>query len=81
MIKFKKFSILEDIKVTDYAAEGKSIARIDNYVVFIENAIPGDVLDIKLQKIIRLYKKQLKILTSTKRKKKKKKKKIMPLES
>lgn len=51
MNKFKKFSILEDITVTDYAAEGKSIARIDNYVVFIQNAIPGDILDIKLQKI------------------------------
>jgi 23S rRNA (uracil1939-C5)-methyltransferase len=51
MNKFKKFNILESISVSDYAAEGKSIARVDNYVIFIQNAIPGDILDIKLQKI------------------------------
>ena len=36
--------------VEDYAAEGKSIARIDGKVVFIEKAVPGDVVDIKLFK-------------------------------
>ena len=36
--------------VEDYAAEGKSIARIDGKVVFIEKAVPGDVVDIKLLK-------------------------------
>ena len=34
----------------DYAAEGKSIARVDGKVVFIEKAVPGDVVDIKLIK-------------------------------
>ena len=36
--------------VEDYAAEGKSIARIDGKVVFIEKAVPGDVVDIRLFK-------------------------------
>jgi len=40
--------VLEKILVTDYAAEGKSLARVDGKVVFIENAIPGDIVNIKL---------------------------------
>lgn len=34
----------------DYAAEGKSLARIDGKVVFIEGAVPGDVVDVLLTK-------------------------------
>ena len=34
----------------DYAAEGKSIARVDGKVVFIERVVPGDVVDIRLFK-------------------------------
>ena len=34
----------------DYAAEGKSIARVDGKVVFIERVVPGDVIDIRLFK-------------------------------
>ena len=34
----------------DYAAEGKSIARVEGKVIFIERAVPGDVVDIKLLK-------------------------------
>jgi 23S rRNA (uracil1939-C5)-methyltransferase len=46
----KKNIIVEKVMVEDYAAEGKSIARIDGKVVFIEKAVPGDVVDIKLFK-------------------------------
>ena len=34
----------------DYAAEGKSIARVEGKVVFIEKVVPGDVVDVKLSK-------------------------------
>ena len=34
----------------DYAAEGKSLARIDGKVIFIEGAVPGDVVDVLLTK-------------------------------
>ncbi len=50
MRKKKKNIILENIQVEDYAAEGKSLARVDGKVVFIEDAVPGDVIDIKLSK-------------------------------
>ena len=46
----KKNVILEDILVEDYAAEGRSLSRVDGKVVFIENAVPGDVADIQLTK-------------------------------
>ena len=44
-MKRKKFT-LEKITVTDYAAEGKSLARVDGKVIFIEGAVPGDVVDV-----------------------------------
>ena len=36
--------------VEDYAAEGKSLARVEGKVVFIEGAVPGDVVDVLLTK-------------------------------
>lgn len=48
--KKNKIRILESVKVEDYAAEGKSIARVDGKVIFIEGAVPGDVIDVQLGK-------------------------------
>jgi len=36
--------------VEDYAAEGKSLARVEGKVIFIEDVVPGDVVDIRLVK-------------------------------
>ncbi len=41
---------MEGITVTDYAAEGKALARLDGKVIFIEGAVPGDVVDVLLTK-------------------------------
>lgn len=41
---------MPDVLVENYAAEGKSLARVDGKVVFIENTIPGDVVDVQLTK-------------------------------
>ncbi len=49
-MKRQKQVILENITVEDYAAEGKSLAKIDGKVIFIEGAIPGDVVDVLLGK-------------------------------
>jgi len=48
--KNKQPLILENILVEAYAAEGKSLARVDGKVIFIESTIPGDVVDIQLTK-------------------------------
>lgn len=42
--------MLEGIEITDVAAEGKSLARVDGRVVFVPYAAPGDICDIKLDK-------------------------------
>jgi 23S rRNA (uracil1939-C5)-methyltransferase len=46
----KKNIILEKLLVEDYAAEGKSLARVDGKVIFIENTVPGDIVDVRLGK-------------------------------
>lgn len=50
MRRKKKNIILEKIRVEDYAAEGKSLAKVDGKVIFIENVVPGDVVDVQLGK-------------------------------
>ena len=50
MKRKNKNIILEKVTIEDYAAEGKSLARIDGKVVFVENAVAGDVVDILLTK-------------------------------
>ena len=41
---------MEEVLVENYAAEGKSLARKDGKVIFIENVVPGDVVSIRLSK-------------------------------
>ena len=50
MKKKKQPIILQDIVVEDYAAEGKSLAKVNGKVIFIERAVPGDIVDIQLTK-------------------------------
>jgi len=44
----KKNIVLEKVRVEDYAAEGKSLAKLDGKVIFIEGVVPGDVVDVQL---------------------------------
>jgi 23S rRNA (uracil1939-C5)-methyltransferase len=48
--KKNKKIILEDLLITDYAAEGKALAKLDGKVIFISGAVPGDVADVLLTK-------------------------------
>ena len=49
--KKKKIGPLKDITIESYAAEGKSIARLeDGKVLFVDNAIPGDIVDVGITK-------------------------------
>ncbi|MGL6269298.1 MAG: TRAM domain-containing protein, partial [Chitinophagaceae bacterium] len=45
-----KNKLLKEVAVSGYAAEGKSLAKIDGKVYFIEGAVPGDVVDLMLSK-------------------------------
>jgi 23S rRNA (uracil1939-C5)-methyltransferase len=48
--KKNKNQVLESILVSGYAAEGRSLAKLDGKVIFISGAVPGDVADILLTK-------------------------------
>ena len=46
----KKKTVLQQVTVEDYAAEGKALTKLDGKVIFIEGAVPGDVVDVQLSK-------------------------------
>jgi len=49
MAKNKKpHPILENITITDIAAEGKAIAKVNEIVVFVPFVVPGDVVDLQV---------------------------------
>ena len=44
----KNLPLLEEVRIENIGAEGKSIARVDNVVVFVKDAVPGDVVDLQV---------------------------------
>jgi 23S rRNA (uracil1939-C5)-methyltransferase len=46
--KKKELPVLENVEITDVAAEGKAIARVDGMAVFVPYAAPGDVVDLQI---------------------------------
>ncbi len=50
MSKIKKNFVLENLEVIDISTEGKAIAKNEGLVVFIEGAVPGDVVDVMVHR-------------------------------
>ena len=50
MARKKQEIILENVVIESVAAEGKALARIDGTVLFVQFAVPGDVVDVKVTK-------------------------------
>lgn len=48
--KKKPLPILENVEITDIAAEGKSLARVGEMVVFVPFCVPGDVVDLQVRR-------------------------------
>ncbi|MES2810523.1 MAG: 23S rRNA (uracil(1939)-C(5))-methyltransferase RlmD [Bacteroidota bacterium] len=48
MSKIPYNKVFEDVAVIDIAEEGKGVGKTDDYVLFIEKAVPGDVADIQV---------------------------------
>ena len=48
--KKKPYPVLENITITDIAAEGKSLVRINDLVVFVPFCVPGDVVDLQIKR-------------------------------
>lgn len=48
--KKKSLPILEQVTITDVAAEGKALAKVDELVIFVPYVVPGDVVDLQVVK-------------------------------
>jgi 23S rRNA (uracil1939-C5)-methyltransferase len=53
--KRKELPLLENVEIEAFAAEGKALARVDNLVVFVPFAAPGDMVDIRLSRKRKQY--------------------------
>ena len=42
--------MLEKVTITDVAAEGKALAKVDDLVVFVPYVVPGDVVDLQVKR-------------------------------
>lgn len=47
--------VYEQVEIIDIAAEGKAIAKINNMVVFVPHAVPGDVVDVQITRKRKRY--------------------------
>ncbi len=47
--------VFESVRISDFAAEGKALCRINDMVVFVRNAAPGDLADIRITKTKRKF--------------------------
>ena len=48
--KKKELPLLEKVTITDVAAEGMALARVDDLVVFVPYVVPGDVVDLQVKR-------------------------------
>jgi 23S rRNA (uracil1939-C5)-methyltransferase len=48
--KKKALPILKEVTILDAGSKGKSIARVDDRVVFVTGVVPGDVCDLQVIK-------------------------------
>jgi len=48
MNKAPRNKFFEDVTIIDIAEEGKGVGRADDFVLFVEKAVPGDVADINV---------------------------------
>ncbi len=46
--KKKQLPLLEKVTITDIAAEGKALARVNDLVIFVPYVVPGDIVDLQI---------------------------------
>ena len=46
----KELPLLEKVEITDVAAEGKAIAKVNDLVIFVPYVVPGDVVDLQIKR-------------------------------
>ncbi len=48
MSKIKKNIFVENAPIVDISSEGKSVAKIDGMVIFVDGGVPGDIADVMI---------------------------------
>lgn len=48
--KKKELPLLEKVTITDVAAEGKAVAKVNELVIFVPYVVPGDVVDLQMKR-------------------------------
>lgn len=48
--KKKPLPLLEKVLITDVAAEGKALVKVDGLAIFVPYVVPGDVVDLQLRR-------------------------------
>ncbi|MCF0206017.1 MAG: 23S rRNA (uracil(1939)-C(5))-methyltransferase RlmD, partial [Bacteroidales bacterium] len=51
----RKNQIIENLEITDIAAEGVAVGRSENYVIFVKGVIPGDVVNVVITRKRKSY--------------------------
>ncbi|MCF8379102.1 MAG: 23S rRNA (uracil(1939)-C(5))-methyltransferase RlmD [Bacteroidales bacterium] len=46
--KKRDLPVFERVEILDAAAEGKSVARVNDQVIFVPHVVPGDIVDLKI---------------------------------
>lgn len=50
MRKSKERILIEDLLITDIADKGQALGKVENQVIFVDRAIPGDIVDVSVVK-------------------------------
>ncbi len=50
MSKGAKNKVFENVSIIDIAEEGKGVGKVDDFVLFVEKAVPGDIADVQVYK-------------------------------
>lgn len=48
--KKKELPLLENVTISDIAAEGKAIAKVNDLVIFVPYVVPGDIVDLQIKR-------------------------------
>ena len=51
----KEYPLYKEIEVFDLGTEGKAIARKEELVIFVSDAVPGDIVDVQVNKKRKSY--------------------------
>ncbi|MFH1004106.1 MAG: 23S rRNA (uracil(1939)-C(5))-methyltransferase RlmD [Bacteroidota bacterium] len=44
----KQYDILQKVEIIDTSSEGKGVGKVNDFVVFVEHTIPGDIVDVQI---------------------------------